>query len=437
MRKFGFDMERKIISKLVEWKKSKNRKPLILQGARQIGKTYIVNVFADREYSNCVYLNFERGKVLSSFFDSLNPHEIVRKISEYYHVNISPDTTLLIFDEVQACPEAITSLKYFCEDAPDYHVIALGSLLGVSVNRGISSFPVGKVQFMDMFPLDFEEFLMANGEDFLISEIRKSFNSNTPLVEAFHTKALDYYKTYLYVGGLPEAVDTFIKTKNSVLVKEKLSDILDAYLNDMGKYNKQSEIPKTRIVYKNISTQLSKENTKFQYKSIKTGGRASEFESAIEWLCLAGVANQVYRLEQIMLPLNAYKSLSDFKFYMNDTGLCCASQDIMMDDIMSGNPFMNNFKGGLTENYVNTQLRARGYDLFYWTERDSAEVDFVARINGDIIPIEVKSADNVRARSLSTFMKKFSPQYSIRISAKNFGMENWIKSVPLYAVWCI
>lgn len=430
-------MERKIINKLKEWKNSEHRKPLILQGARQIGKTYIVNVFADMEYGNCVYLNFERQQVLSSFFDDLNPKAIIQKLSEYYHTIINPGSTLLIFDEIQACPEAITSLKYFCEDAPEYHVISLGSLLGVSVNRGISSFPVGKVQLMDMFPLDFEEFLMANNEQFLIDEIRKSFENNTPLNEAFHIKALEYYKVYLYVGGMPEAVETYIKTRNSVLVQEKLSNILDAYLNDMGKYNKQSEIPKTRIVYKNISTQLSKENTKFQYKYIKTGGRASEFESAIEWLNLAGVANQVYRLERIMLPLNAYRSLSDFKFYMNDTGLCCASQNILMDDIMGSNPFMNNFKGGLTENYVNAQLRSKGYDLFYWTEKDSAEIDFVTRINGDIIPIEVKSADNVRARSLASFMKKFSPKYSIRISSKNFGMENGIKSVPLYGVFLI
>lgn len=430
-------MKRKIIEKLIEWKNSAHRKPLILQGARQVGKTYIVNTFAQKEYANCAYLNFEKDSTLASFFNNLNPKTLIDRLSAYLHVEIIENNTLIIFDEIQVCPPAITSLKYFCEDTPQYHIIALGSLLGVSVNRGENSFPTGKVQFLEMFPLDFEEYLMAINEEFLINEIRNSYVNNIPLPEAFHAKALQYYREYLYVGGMPEVVSTYISTQNYVLVNEKKTDILGSYQNDMGKYNKQSEIPKTRIVYKNISTQLSKPNTKFQYKNIKSGGRANEFETAIEWLCLSGIANQVYRLEQIMLPLNAYRSLSDFKFYMNDTGLCCSAQNVTFQDIVFENPLMANFRGGLTENYVCTQLRAHGFEFFYWTEKNSAEVDFVTRINSDIIPIEVKSANNVHSRSLTYFQKKFSPKYAIRISSHNFGFENNIKSVPLYAVWCI
>jgi uncharacterized protein len=241
----------------------------------------------------------------------------------------------------------------------------------------------------------------------------------------------------LLVGGMPEVVEEYIKTGNYNLARNKQDEILIAYRNDMGKYNKESEIPKTQIVYKNISTQLSKENKKFQYKLLKKGGRASEFESAIEWLCLAGIANQLYRLEQIKLPLNAYKSLSDFKFFMNDVGLCCASQNIHFDDIYFDNELINDFKGGLTENYINNQLMINGLNLYYWTSGNQAEVDFVTRIESDIVPIEVKSNDNTRSKSLSVYKEKYNPKYSIRLSAKNFGLENEIKSVPLYGAFCI
>lgn len=430
-------MERKIYKDLLLWKNSPDRKPLILQGARQVGKTYIVNYFAGKEYPNFVYCNFEKDTGLHDFFSSLAPNEIIKKISLYKRKQILPSDTLIIFDEIQACPEAITSLKYFNEEANDYHIIALSSLLGVSVNRQSFSFPVGKVQFLTMYPLDFEEYLMANGEDSLIELIKTSFDNNKTLDTAFHERALDYYKEYLFVGGMPEAVIEFTKNKNTELVRIVQQSILEAYHNDMGKYNKQSEIPKTRIVYKNISTQLAKENKKFQYKYVKEGGRASDFENAIEWLCLAGIASQNYRIEQIMLPLNAYRSLSDFKFYMNDVGLCGASQDIYYEDILGSNSLFDNFKGGLAENYVYNQLTANKYNLFYWTNKNQAEIDFIARIGNDIIPIEVKSNDNTRSKSLASYMQKYVPKYAIRISAKNFGFENGIKSVPLYAVFCI
>ena len=430
-------MKRKIINQLIEWQNSSDRKPLILQGARQIGKTYIVNEFASTQYQNSVYCNFEKETELASFFENLSPIEIVKNLSVYKRKEIIPEKTLIIFDEVQACPEAITSLKYFNEEANQYHIIALGSLLGVSVNRGISSFPVGKVQFLNMFAMDFEEYLLAKDESYLIEKIYKCYAENSPMEEAFHNRLLEYYREYLFVGGMPAVVENFIKNKNPDYSNILKSDILDSYQNDMGKYNKQSEIPKTKIVYKNISTQLAKENKKFQYRQIKSGGRASEFENSIEWLCLSGIASQVFRLEHICLPLEANRSLSDFKFYMNDTGLCCSQQKLLFEDIVFENPMLNEFKGGLAENYVFTQLKAKNFVLYYWTNENQAEIDFITRIGKDIIPIEVKSSDNTRSKSLMAFINRFNPPYAIKISTKNFGFENGIKSVPLYAVFCL
>lgn len=430
-------MERKIYQNLLRWKNNKSRKPLILQGARQVGKTYIVNYFAGKEFKNYVYCNFEKEENIKEFFNDLDPKTIIKKISIHKRKEIISGETLIIFDEIQASPKAMTSLKYFYEEMSDLHIIALGSLLGVSVNRENFSFPVGKVEFLTMYPLDFEEYLLARKENELLKLIKSCYVENKPLDTLFHERAIEYYKEYLYVGGMPEVVENYIKNSNTELVKITQSEILESYFNDMSKFNKKSEIYKTRIVYKNISTQLSKENKKFQYKYIKSGGRSSEFENSIEWLSLAGIAGQLYRVENILLPLNAYKSLSDFKFYMNDSGLCVNSQDIHYEDIIGDNPLLNNFKGGLTENYVFNQLNVNKLELYYWTSGNEAEVDFITRIGEDIIPIEIKSNDNVRSRSLSLFLNKYSSRYGIRISLKNFGFENNIKSVPLYAVFCI
>ncbi len=430
-------MKRKIVSRLLEWKDSPERKPLILQGARQIGKTYIVSYFAGLAYKGSVYCNFEKEKSLASLFGELSPKAILAKLSGLRRQQILPGETLIIFDEVQACPEALTSLKYFCEEANEYHVIAMGSLLGVSVNRGESSFPVGKVQFMDMYPMDFEEYLLAKEEDFLLGRIRECCGAFLPLEEALHEKALALYREYLFIGGMPAVVSEYAKTGNAQLASILQSEILESYQNDMGKYNKKSEIAKTRRVYQNISTQLSKENKKFQYRYIKSGGRAAEFEDAIEWVCLAGIARRVFRLEHVRLPLRANSSEGDFKFYASDTGLCCRMQDLLIDDILYDNPMLHDFKGGLTENYVCSQLVANGLDLYYWTSGNQAKVDFITRIGQDIIPIEVKSAAHTQAKSLSVYADTYNPAYSIRISARNFGFEGGIKSVPLYAAFCV
>lgn len=430
-------MERKIYNDLLKWKNSDNRKPLILQGARQVGKTYIVNYFAGKEYQNSVYCNFEKDLALHDFFTDLNPSTIITKLAYYKRKEIFEGNTLIIFDEVQACPAAITSLKYFNEEANGYHIIALGSLLGVSVNRGNYSFPVGKVDFMTLYPFDFEEYLMAKDEQQLINMIKDCYSKSQKLDEAFHERALNYYKEYLYVGGMPEAVSEYNKNHNPELVRIIQQNILEAYQNDMGKYNKQTDIPKTKIIYKSISTQLAKENKKFQYKLVKQGGRAADFENAIEWLCLSGIASQLFRIDKIMLPMEAYRSLSDFKFYMNDVGLCGASQDIHIEDILGNNPLFDIFKGGLTENYVFNQLTFNSLNLYYWKSNSDAEIDFITRLNEDIIPIEVKASTNNRSKSLNSYIESNNPAYSIRISQKNFGFENNIKSVPLYATFCL
>ena len=431
-------MRRKIYDDLLNWKQSEDRKPLILQGARQVGKTYITNLFGSHEYTNVAYFNFEQDETLKDFFDVLEPNKIIKMLSAHAKKEIMKGNTLIIFDEIQCCPRALTSLKYFNEQANEYHIIATGSLLGIALSRENHSFPVGKVQFMTMYPMDFEEFLLAQNENYenLVAEIKRCYAENTAIPRPFHNEAMDLYKDFLYVGGMPEVVEQFVKTGNVELARIKQEEIIQAYFNDMSKYNKATEIPKVKLVYKNITTQLAKENHKFKYSLVKTGGRARDFEDAIEWLNLSGVAKQLYRLDQIKLPLEAFKSLDDFKFYMNDVGLCCASHKVQYNDIILDDDSFE-FKGGLTENYVFNQLTMNRFLTYYWTSKSDAEIDFITRIGKDIIPIEVKSSDNTHSKSLSIYTEKFKPAYAIRISAKNFGFENNIKSVPLYAVFCI
>lgn len=432
---YNENMYRKIVKKMAKWKNSPYRKPLVLQGARQIGKTFAANEFGRLEYDNTVYFNFEKDENLKNLFTELYPAALVPKLEYFKKTKIAPKHTLIIFDEIQACPAAIASLKYFFEEANQYHVIALGSLLGVAANREEFSFPVGKVDFMTMSPMDFEEYLLARGDDFLIERIFDSYQKFSPM--EFHEQALQIYKEYLLVGGMPEVVRIFLETKNFELVREKQTDIIQGYFNDMSKYNRQTEIPKTRLLYKNMNICLSKENKKFMYKCIKNNARSSEYENAVQWLSMAGIACQVHRLEQIRLPLEAYKSLSDFKFYMNDVGLCSGSMNILPQDVFGEEPAFADFKGGLTENYICNALENNGHKLFYWTSGNQAEVDFVTRIEDDIIPIETKSNKNTRSKSLAEYAKRYSPKYAIRFSQKNFGFENGIKSIPLYAAYIL
>lgn len=431
-------MYRRISEYLKVWKENKYRKPLIVQGARQVGKTYSILEFGRTHYDNVAYFNFETNpKLNDTFSESIEPSYLLPLLSHMAGVSIMKEKTLIVFDEVQLSERALTSLKYFSEQAPEYHIIVAGSLLGVAVNRSSFSFPVGKVDIVTMYPMSIDEFFIANGEKELVNMIQKAFDTNSPLPSVLHDKALSLYKEYLAVGGMPECVMQYVQTKDYILVRNSQNNILISYLNDMSKYNTTKEIKKTRLVYDNITVQLSKKNTRFQYKLIKSGARASEFENAIEWLYLSGIVNKVYRVENIMKPLENYRDIDAFKIYVSDSGLLCAKKDILFSDIIYSSPDLNDFKGGMTENYVNQTLITNGYKTYHWSSERGAEVDFIIQKDGQIIPIEVKSADNVKAKSLNVYLSKYKPSYAIKISSKNFGFENNKKTIPLYASFCI
>lgn len=437
-RKGDLIMYRKIMSFLESWKESDHRKPLILQGARQVGKTYSILEFGRIHYENVAYFNFETNPNLNKTFEeNISPDYLIPILSHIAGQTIVREKTLIVFDEVQLCERALTSLKYFCEDAPDYHIIVAGSLLGVAVNRVKFSFPVGKVDIKTLYPMDMEEFLLACGEASLVEQIKNCFACNTPLPSALHDAAMQLYRQYLVVGGMPECVMKFVETKDYILVRHTQDMILTSYLNDMSKYNSLNEIKKTRLAYDNITVQLSKKNTRFQYKLIKKGGRASEFENAIEWLCLSGIVSQVFKVEQIKKPLENYRDIDAFKIYVSDLGLLCAKKDLAANDILYMVEELNDFKGGMAENYVNVQLTINGYNTYYWESERGAEIDFVIQRDGHLIPIEVKSADNTKAKSLKVYMETYKPAYAIKLSTKNFGFEDGKKTVPLYAAFCI
>ena len=431
-------MYRKITDFLKAWKEGAHRKPLILQGARQVGKTYSILEFGRTHYENVAYFNFETNpKLNKTFEENISPDYLVPILSHIAGQTIVKEKTLIVFDEIQLCERALTSLKYFYEDAPDYHIIVAGSLLGVAVNRAKFSFPVGKIDMKTLYPMDMEEFLLAIGENVLVTQIKNCFKTNMPMPSALHDKALYLYRQYLVVGGMPECVSQFIQTKDYILIRHTQDTILASYLNDMSKYNTLNEIKKTRLAYDNITVQLSKKNTRFQYKLIKKGGRASEFENAIEWLCLSGIVSQVYKVEQIKKPLENYRDIDAFKIYVSDLGLLCAKKDLAANDILYMVEELNDFKGGMVENYVNVQLSINGYNTYYWESARGAEIDFVIQRDGKLIPIEVKAADNTKAKSLRVYMNTYNPAYAIKLSAKNFALEDNKKIVPLYAAFCI
>jgi hypothetical protein len=421
-----------------KWKNSPHRKPLVVQGARQVGKTYSILEFGRSHYENVAYFNFERNKKLIETFDEdISPAYLVPLLSHISGQTIIREKTLIVFDEVQVCERALTSLKYFCEEAPDYHIIVAGSLLGVAVNREEFSFPVGKVDMKTMYPMDIEEFLIAMGQEELTQKIRECFNSDSPMPSALHDSAMQYYRQYLVVGGMPECVLQFAQTGDYILVRNIQATILANYLDDMSKYNRQNEIKKTRPTYDNITVQLSKKNTRFQYKLIKKGGRAAEFENAIEWLSLSGIVSQVHKVGYPRKPLDNYKDIDAFKIYVSDLGLLCAKKEITAQDVIYMSDELEHFKGGMTENYVNVHLTMNGYTTYYWESDRGAEVDFIIQREGAIIPIEVKSADNTQAKSLKVYIEAYKPKYAIKLSAKNFGFTDGKKIVPLYAVFCI
>ena len=361
---------------------------------------------------------------------------MINKLELFYGEKILPEKTLIFFDEIQANERALTSLKYFCENAPEYHIIAAGSLLGIAINRENYSFPVGKVQMLNMYPLSFKEFLKALGRENLIEEIRKHYENNEKMDKDIHELCLKLYRTYLVVGGMPEVVQTYLTEQKTISAIDIQSEILESYERDMTKYADNSLSNKIISAFDSIPVQLAKDNQKFQYKVVSRGGTSSIFGEAILWLKNSGMVNQIYRVKP-ELPLEMHKDLSSFKLYMSDVGLFINKARYPLYQVdLEEQPTMISM-GPLTEHYVANELRINNYELYYWESDGKAELDFMIQKDINIIPIEVKSSIHTKSRSLDIYMKKYSPKYAIRISEKNFGIENNIKSVPLYAVFCI
>jgi len=430
-------MKRLIEKDLEKWKNSKDRMPLLLVGARQTGKTHSVLEFGGKHYSNTVMLNFESGSSLKEIFNGdLEPKRIIRELERHSGQSIIPKETLLFFDEIQACGRAITSLKYFCEQAPEYHIIGAGSLLGSYLVREKTSFPVGKVNLLVMYPMTFREFL-EEMNPFAIPLIQESFDKNRS--DPANENMMELYRTFLFTGGMPKAVSRWKETKDPNKVRMAQHEILTIYTGDMGKYSTPAEQVKTEAVYDSMPAQLAKENTKFQYSVIGSRARAVSYEDSLKWLISAGLVLKCQRVTEGEMPLAAFVDMNSYKVYMSDVGLLNAKSDIPYNMIVgrahniSGGP-----KGSMAENYVMQELTANGFTPYYWGVHGKAEVDFLIQDGeGRIIPIETKAADNVMAKGLREYVKEYSPEYSIRVSSKNFGFDNGIKSVPLYAVWCI
>ncbi len=430
-------MRRKLEEKLLQWKnKTDGRMPLLIYGARQVGKTYILNDFGKKYFDNFVYINLEINLSVAAYFsEDINPERLIKFLETTVNAEIIPGKTLIIFDEIQACERALTALKYMCETAPEYHIAAAGSLLGVAINREHYSFPVGKVESIVLYPMDFEEFLWALGEERLAQEIRYCYKSLIQMPEALHQKAIDLYRYYLIVGGMPASVAKFAETGKLVSVPLIQNEILSNYVADMAKYASSSEAVKIRNCFNSIPAQLAKENKKFQYKTVQRGGSASLFGESIEWLVQAGIVLKCQKLEQAVNPIAVYTDLSSFKLYMGDTGLLVLKSGMPQQTVLSGEA--NLFMGSVTENYVAQALSTNGHSLYYWASEHKAELDFVLQLGTDIIGIEVKKGTKVHSKSLYTFMQKYKPNYSIRFSEKNFGRTEDIISIPLYAVFCI
>ena len=430
-------MERKIVKDLLAWKNNPKRQPLLLQGARQVGKTYILLSFGKEHYKNVAYFSMEESKALTAIFErDLIPERIVRELAAHNGQTIMPEDTLIIFDEIQACEQALTALKYFAEKAPQYHIIAAGSLLGVAMKREKFSFPVGKVDMLHLHPMDFEEFLWAIGQKNLCGLIREAYDGFSPL--PLHDMAMDLYKTYLVVGGMPRVVQEFADKQDFDFVIAHQRTLNDSYIADMAKYASPQETTRNMAAWASVPAQLAKENRKFQYKIIKSGARAKDYEFALDWLKSAGMINKCVHITEGKLPLSAYADNEAFKVYMVDTGILCSKLDIAANVVMHTPHSFDGFKGALAENYIMQALVVNGITPYYWTSPGKAEVDFVFQDKqGNIIPLETKSAENVRSKSLRYYRDMYKPIYSIRVSAKNFGFENGIKSIPLYAMFCL
>jgi predicted AAA+ superfamily ATPase len=426
-------MKRDRLEELILWKENQRRKPLILRGARQTGKTWLLKEFGRIHFKEFIYINFEEATNLKSLFKSdFDITRIITTIQIYSQKIITPGDTLIVFDEIQSAENGITSLKYFCENAPQYYIIAAGSLLGMGLHSKVS-FPVGKVDFMDLRPMSFSEFLMALKEDGLAEAINKK---DWTTLSLFHNKLIEYLKYYIYVGGMPEVVKVFSETRDWELVHKVHIQILNSYEADFSKHTPKEIVPRVRMVWQSIPAQLAKENKKFVYGVIREGARAKDFEIAIQWLVDCGLLIKIHRVSKPGMPLIAYQDLSVFKLFLLDVGLLGAMAGIHINALINGDMVFTEFKGALTEQYVMQQLRIESDRYIgYWTnERSTSEVDFIVQEKGDIVPIEAKSGGILRSKSFKLFCEKYAPVRAVRTALTPYKKEDWMTNIPLYGI---
>lgn len=426
-------MKRDKLNDLIAWKNSPSRKPLLIRGARQVGKTWLMIEFGKIYYEQVVYVNFEKNKRLKSLFiDDYDINRIVIALQIESGLTIRTDNTLLIFDEIQEVPEALTALKYFQEDAPEYQIVAAGSLLGVALHSN-TSFPVGKVDFMDLYPLNFLEFIDAVGDRGLKDLLH---SGDWRLISTYKSKFIERLRQYYYVGGMPEAVSKFSENSDFTEVRNIQKQILDSYEQDFSKHTPVAIVPRIRMAWNSIPAQLAKENRKFIYGLIKKGSRAKDYELAISWLIDCGQAYKVYRVSKPGIPLKAYEDFSAFRLFLVDVGLLAAMGDLDAKTLLDGNSIFTEFKGALTEQYIFQQLICSGKsEVYYWSaERSSAEVDFVVQYSGLNVPIEVKAEENLQAKSLKVYYDKFAPKLAVRTSMSDYRQQEWLWNIPLYGI---
>lgn len=426
-------MYRIAIEKLYKWKNSKRRKPLIIEGARQVGKTWLMKEFGKQAYADTVYINFDSNLRMADLFSAdLDTDRLIMGLELYAGRKINPDNTLLIFDEVQEVPRALASLKYFYENAPQYHIVCAGSLLGIALHQG-TSFPVGKVDFLKLYPLSFSEFLMATGNE-RFAELLK--NQDYEMITSFKQTYIDALKHYYFVGGMPEAVQSFAESKDFNEVRAIQKRILAAYEQDFSKHAPNEIVPKIRMLWNSIPSQLARENKKFIYGLVREGGRAREYETAIMWLSDCGLVHKVSRVNAAGIPLKAYEDLKAFKLFVVDVGLLGCMTGLRQRTLLDGDDLFVEFKGALTEQYVCQQLKTiEDLGVYYYTnDRGSCEIDFVVDTGEQIVPIEVKAETNLRAKSLKTYRERFEPELSVRTSMADYKKEDWLLNLPLYAI---
>lgn len=426
-------MYRIAIEKLYKWKNSKRRKPLIIEGARQVGKTWLMKEFGEQAYADTVYINFDSNSRMADLFSAdLDTDRLIMGLELYAGRKINPENTLLIFDEVQEVPRALASLKYFYENAPQYHIVCAGSLLGIALHQG-TSFPVGKVDFLKLYPLSFSEFLMATGNE-RFAELLK--NQDYEMITSFKQTYIDALKHYYFVGGMPEAVQSFAESKDFNEVRAIQKRILAAYEQDFSKHAPNEIVPKIRMLWNSIPSQLARENKKFVYGLVREGGRAREYETAIMWLSDCGLVHKVSRVNAAGIPLKAYEDLKAFKLFIVDVGLLGCMTGLRQRTLLDGDDLFVEFKGALTEQYVCQQLKTvEDLGIYYYTnDRGSCEIDFVVDNGEQIVPIEVKAETNLRAKSLKTYRERFEPELSVRTSMADYKKEDWLLNLPLYAI---